>query len=284
MANEQRNSVTSMLKPKKAAWTLEIHKVFVDVCLEQTLKGNKPGTHFTKEGWRNIEESFKKKSGLRYERKQLKNHWDSTKEQWKCWCKLIDTDRMKWDPINRKFGASEEDWANYLQANAGAAQFRFKELPFTDKLETIFDGRIVSGETEPPPQRRRLSDDSTTSLLHTKEPGPGDSTTSLLHTKEPGPGVSRPDIRTERVCEAAESRSVVTVQSSLGKLNYSIGECIECLDGLEEVEPGSDLYLFALDIFLKKEYREIFLQLKKPSVRVAWLQRLQSVGPPLPLR
>uniref|UniRef100_A0A5B7B7W4 Myb/SANT-like domain-containing protein n=2 Tax=Davidia involucrata TaxID=16924 RepID=A0A5B7B7W4_DAVIN len=115
MASEQKNSGTSTLKPRKATWTTDFHEIFVDLCLEQTLKGNKPGTHFTKEGWRNIEESFYKKAGLRYDKKQLKNHWDATKEQWKTWCKLISTNSMKWDPNTRKFGASEEDWANYIQ-------------------------------------------------------------------------------------------------------------------------------------------------------------------------
>lgn len=94
-------------------------------------------------------------------------------------------------------------------------------------------------------------------------------------------GIFKPDGKIRRHFDAVESRSVITVQSAQCKQNYSIGECIECLDRMEEVEEGSELYLFALDIFLKKEYREIFLQLKKPSVRIAWLQRLQSVCPPL---
>lgn len=155
-----------------------------------------------------------------------------------------------------------------LQANPEAAQFRIKELQLADKLEIIFDGTINSGETQPLIRRRRLNDGSTTSLLGPKEPV-----------------TAKPVRITEGSFDAVESRtpetfqrSAISIHSTQGKLNYSIGECIECLDGMEEVEQGSDLYLFALDIFLKKEYREIFLQLKKPSIRIAWLQRLQSVG------
>ncbi|KAM7499333.1 hypothetical protein LguiA_023747 [Lonicera macranthoides] len=96
----------------RAIWMPEFHKIYVDLCLEETLKGNRPGTYLTKAGWMTIEESFRKKTGVRYDRKQLKNHWDNTKEQWKIWCKLIGTSRMKWDPAAQKFGASEEDWAN----------------------------------------------------------------------------------------------------------------------------------------------------------------------------
>lgn len=254
----------------KAVWSLAVHEIFVDVCLEETLKGNKPGTFFNKEGWKNVEESFWKNSGLRYDRKQLKNHWDLTKGQWKVWGKLTGTSSMGWDPDTQTFAASEDDWANYIQANPDAAQFRFKVPMFANKLGVIFDGASYSGETQATPrpaQRRRISDSSTT--------------TPLLPSNEIVEAT--PLSRNDCFYDAVESKSIVTAQSSQGKLSYSIGECIECLDGMNEIEPGSDLYLFALDIFLKKEYREVFLQLKKPSVRVAWLQRMESVGPPLPL-
>ncbi|KAJ1422321.1 Myb/SANT-like domain [Sesbania bispinosa] len=265
-------SMSSSSHPKiKATWTPSLHKIFLDLCLQETLKGNKPGTHFTKEGWKNIMESFYSQSGLNYDRLQLKNHWDSTKEQWKIWCKLICTGYMKWDPSNHKFEASEEDWTNYLQANPEAAQFHFKELQFTDILETIFNGTTVTGETEPAMQQRKSDDSVITFPLHAKEP----DAASL-------------DEKTECLCDAVASRNgvsirknVIAISSTEGKRNYSIGECIECLDTMEEIEQGSDLYLFALDVFLKQEYREIFLQLKKPNLRISWLQRLQSVGQPL---
>lgn len=102
---------------KKAIWTPAHHKIFVNLCLEQTFEGNKPGTHFTKLGWRNIVESFYEKTGLSYGKTQMKNHWDVTKAQWKAWVKLIGDSDMKWDPISNKFGASEEDWAKYIQAS-----------------------------------------------------------------------------------------------------------------------------------------------------------------------
>ncbi|KAL5733104.1 hypothetical protein ACOSQ2_032796 [Xanthoceras sorbifolium] len=287
---------TSHSKPK-ATWTPGLHEIFVDLCIDETLKGNRPGTHFTKEGWRNIVESFQEKTGLKYDRIQLKNHWDLTKEQWKIWCKLIDTSHMKWDPTTSKFSASEEDWENYIKANPEAAQFRYKELQSTGKLEIIFDGVILNtGDMDHPTQRRRLNDEMTMSQFHSNDPDTmmldrksrrlDDSpTTPFLHIDEQG--TAKMDSKTEHLYDV-ESGSAVTIQRSFitfqptqGKLNYSIGECIECLDGMEEVEQGSSLYLFALDLFLKKEYREIFLQLKNPSVRMAWLRRQQSFSPPL---
>lgn len=69
------------------------------------------------------------------------------------------------------------------------------------------------------------------------------------------------------VCTPSEAKRIRESPLALAKhYEYTIGECIERLDSLEEVEQGSDLYLFSLDVFLRREYREIFLQLKKPSL------------------
>lgn len=252
----------------KANWTPSLHKTFIDLCLQETLNGNKPGTHFTKEGWKNIIDSFYLKSGFNYGRLQFKNHWDNTKEQWRAWSKLVGTSYMKWDPSNSTFEASEADWTKYLKANPEAAQFRYKALPLADALETLFNGTTATGETVPALQQRKSDDSVNTLPSHPKEP----DVTSL-------------DEKTASLGDAVASRNGVTIQKNAfpiscaeGKRSYSIGECIECLDGMEDVEQGSDLYLFALDVFLRQEHREIFLQLKKPNLRISWLQRLQSVG------
>jgi len=77
---------------------------------------NEPGsTRISKVGWRNIVESFYAKTGVRYDKKQFKNHYDSTRKLWKVWVKLTDDSSMKWDPETRTFGASEEDWKKYIK-------------------------------------------------------------------------------------------------------------------------------------------------------------------------
>lgn len=96
-------------------WESDYHRVFLDLCIEQTMLGNKPGTHFSKEGWRNILKSFREETGATYDRMQLKNHWDTMSRQWKIWRKLVQTSYMNWDPETNTFGASDEEWAYYLR-------------------------------------------------------------------------------------------------------------------------------------------------------------------------
>lgn len=101
--------------PAKATWNPAFHKVFVGLCLREVLKVNEPGARLTKESWWSIVESFYEKTGVTYDKKQLKNHYDSTRKLWKVWDKLTRDSSMKWDPETSKFDASEEDWCDYIK-------------------------------------------------------------------------------------------------------------------------------------------------------------------------
>lgn len=52
----------------KATWIC--HNTFIDLCLEQSLKGNKRGTHFNMEGWCFVVELFYKMVGVRYNKRK----------------------------------------------------------------------------------------------------------------------------------------------------------------------------------------------------------------------
>lgn len=60
VANQQRE--THALIPKiKAHWKPEFHKLFVTLCLDQVVAGNKPGTHLNKKGWKYVMDEFYEK-------------------------------------------------------------------------------------------------------------------------------------------------------------------------------------------------------------------------------
>jgi len=52
----------------------------VKSCLEQVSKGERVGTSFTKKGWKNIMARFHNLTGLKYEKAQLKNMYDSLRK------------------------------------------------------------------------------------------------------------------------------------------------------------------------------------------------------------
>ncbi|CAH8270179.1 unnamed protein product [Arabidopsis lyrata] len=291
--DEDNQSMCSSSNPQtKGYWSPSTHKLFLDLLVQETLKGNRPDTHFNKEGWKTILGTINENTGIGYTRAQLKNHWDCTRKGWKIWCQLVGASSMKWDPESRSFGATEEEWRTYIRENPRAGQFRHKEVPHADQLAIIFNGVIEPGETYTPPSRSRKE------LIHNRSESPQwrDTTPlSKLHIDEAetsrlngGYAESQEDrIDSENaqplddmklMSEGMLQESPVCVEIESAKLMYSIGECIQSLDAMKEVEEGSELYLFALDLFLKREYREIFLELKKPSLRITWLQRLQAAS------
>ncbi|CAH2073960.1 unnamed protein product [Thlaspi arvense] len=267
--DEDNRSMCSSSNPQtKGYWSPSTHELFLDLLVQETLKGNRPDTHFNKEGWKTILETINEKTGLGYTRAQLKNHWDCTRKTWKIWCQLVGTNIMKWDPETGSFGATEEEWRIYIRENPRAGQFRHKEVPHADKLSVIFSGVIEPGETYTPPSRKKpLRDRSESPHLQQYE-------ANWIDNK----AAQQLDVVKFMSSDGMLQESPVCVEIESAKRKYCIGECIESLDAMKEVEEGSDLYLFALDQFLKREYREIFLELKKPSLRIAWLQRLQSAA------
>lgn len=49
----------------KAVCNTEYHKIFAELCYDEMLKGNKPGTSFNRSGWNNLTANFVKRLGKR---------------------------------------------------------------------------------------------------------------------------------------------------------------------------------------------------------------------------
>ncbi|MFQ6663344.1 hypothetical protein Gotur_030906, partial [Gossypium turneri] len=95
----------------KAMWDKRLTEIFCDICIKEILKGNRPGTHFTKDGWLKIMTNFEKETGKGFSQRQLKNRWDALKKEWKAWKKLKGEDTgLEWDPIKRTVDASDDWW------------------------------------------------------------------------------------------------------------------------------------------------------------------------------
>ncbi|RWR75958.1 L10-interacting MYB domain-containing protein [Cinnamomum micranthum f. kanehirae] len=59
----------------KAYWTPQHHQVFMELCVEQVQKGNRPTHCFNRAGWDAIIKEFIEKTRLHYDKKQMKNHY-----------------------------------------------------------------------------------------------------------------------------------------------------------------------------------------------------------------
>ncbi|KAJ8449457.1 hypothetical protein Cgig2_002254 [Carnegiea gigantea] len=81
-------------------------------------------------------------------------------------------------------------------------------------------------------------------------------------------------IRLDCIVKAAESCvphfTMTSVSNDLP--GYSIAECMHLLKTLPSAELGSELYMLGACLFIKRQYREMFIALEEEDVRVAWLE------------
>ncbi|PKU84921.1 hypothetical protein MA16_Dca019558 [Dendrobium catenatum] len=99
-----------------ATWDINNTLLYCDLCIEEIELGNRPSTHFNKEGWTNLMTKFNSRTGRSYDRTQLKNKWDHLKKDWKLWKELLRGETgLGWNPIKRTIDASNEWWNDKIQ-------------------------------------------------------------------------------------------------------------------------------------------------------------------------
>nr|KJB76363.1 hypothetical protein B456_012G085300 [Gossypium raimondii] len=133
----------------KAMWDKRLTKIFCDIYIKEILKGNRSGTHFTKDGWLKIMTNFEKETGKGFSQRQLKNRWDALKKEWKAWKKLKGEDTgLGWNLIKRTVDASDDWWESRLQVVPEAQKFRTSDidLEFEGKLDQMFMGIVATGD------------------------------------------------------------------------------------------------------------------------------------------
>jgi hypothetical protein len=100
----------------KALWTSQFTTIFCELCVDEVFQGNRPNTHFTKHGWKNIEVAFRNKTGKSWEYRKFKNKWDTLKKDWIAWNKLKGSEtRLGWDATKKTIVATNEWWERKLK-------------------------------------------------------------------------------------------------------------------------------------------------------------------------
>ncbi|KAI9072544.1 hypothetical protein K1719_045503 [Acacia pycnantha] len=92
----------------KVRWNDSNTETFLKVCVEEVVAGNRPHTHFIKDGWANIVDKFNNITGKNYDKKQLKNRWDALKHEFSMWAKLAENETgLGWDSVKNTIMAPQ---------------------------------------------------------------------------------------------------------------------------------------------------------------------------------
>ncbi|KAK2658925.1 hypothetical protein Ddye_005458 [Dipteronia dyeriana] len=150
MRRKNTNSITENEGggKSKARWNDDLVSINCEICVKEVAKGNRPGIHFDKIGWVNVVKVFNEITGRDYDKKQLKNKWDSIKTDWKLWSSLLHKETgIGWDPAKKMVVSPLEWWQSKIEMNVEYQKFRDVGISpdMMDMYDKMFKGSTTVG-------------------------------------------------------------------------------------------------------------------------------------------
>ncbi|KAK8945020.1 hypothetical protein KSP39_PZI008015 [Platanthera zijinensis] len=289
----QHNQLGFMGKHKddgvSANWEANDVLIFCDLCLKEIELGNRPTTHFSRDGWNNLTTHFHARTGKAYDRTQMKNKWDQLKKDWKLWRDLKGRETgLGWDPIRKTIFASEDWWKDRLKVFPSARKFQFAGISpeLEEKLHMMFSQVVANGDLAWAPNSRIFEHESVDEHDGSPEHATQGSddiedTTAKLKRAAKGKStkIAAKKSRSSALDELVETSRIIgrcmqeppriQISSSL----YTIPEAISELETMPEVMADSnmDFYHYCIVFLRQKQNRESFMSMRQDR-RLTWLQ------------
>ncbi|CAK9156980.1 unnamed protein product [Ilex paraguariensis] len=274
----------------RAKWTSSLTKILAELMVDQVHKKNKQNHSFSKKAWKYICDDFYMKTGLKWDKEQLKNRYAVLRKQYLIVKSLLDQSDFKWDEPTGVIIANDEAWDNYIKEHPDAESVRSTGCPIYKQLCTIFSEPGVNGvynglaeQDEGTPNNpwsehfttfKESSSDSEEDFSMAVEPDKLQSTTSSRDgcRKRGRKGID--DNIANAILEMAAASKLRAAAIQKCNERFSISDCVKALDAMQSVDP--QVYFTALDLFNNRNARETFLSLRVEK-RLTWLHSKLSV-------
>ena len=110
-----RRLETQQQEQSRAKWTTSLTKILAALMVDQVHKGNKHNNLFNKKAWKYICDEFYKKTGLKWDKEQLKNRYSVLRRQYTIVKSILDQSDFSWDEATGSITANDEIWAEYIK-------------------------------------------------------------------------------------------------------------------------------------------------------------------------
>ncbi|KAF4373835.1 hypothetical protein F8388_007741 [Cannabis sativa] len=287
--SEQSQQHQPQEQQNRAKWTSFLTKILADLMVEQVYKGNRQNNYFVKKSWEHMCDGFYRKTGLKWDKDQLKSRYAVLRKQYATLKSLLGRGGFTWDETTGTITASEKAWTEIIKELPDAESLKTSGCPIYKKLCTIFSESVTNGkhdqlaevgektpskinQTTPLSLQQQSSSESEEAddVTENQDKGQQPSTPMTGTTRKRGrKGID--DAIAEAILEmATASKMRTTAIQQLNAAKYSVTKCIKLLDEMQGVD--EKLYLAALEMFNKPLAREIFLSLRGDK-RLTWLHR-----------
>ncbi|CAN6224074.1 unnamed protein product [Urochloa humidicola] len=270
------------VKTPKAVWDAYATRIFCQICMEETLAGNRPGTTLSSIGYKNLEENFFAITKRRYDHGKLKNKWDALKPQYNLWLDLKRAATgLGFNVVKGTITASDEWWEEKIAGNSKYRAFRKAPMENLDELEVMFQNINVTGFSSVIPGVKKIvapievGDDSNE---NEEERPPAHDEKREGKRKAIDVDLSfTPKKKGRNPMVKQVSRLIDVLSTSKGKNEQKVEEDIIKL--MEQVVnagaiEGSDEHFMATQLFVKLENRAVFRSIKTNEGKMGWLKRM----------
>ncbi|XP_050382162.1 L10-interacting MYB domain-containing protein-like [Argentina anserina] len=260
----------------RARWTTHLTKILASLMVDQVHQGNRKNDNFSTKSWKYICDEFYKKTGLKWDKEQLKNRYAVMRKMYVIIKSLLDRSDFSWDEATGTITASDEVWAEYMKEHAEAENLRSNGCPIFKELCIIFSEPATNGkhghpaEHEEPIQQVILSSsesEEADKAVEDKETGQPITPSTTAIRKRGRKGVD--DAIAGAILKMAAASKLRTAAVQHRAARYTIANCIKVLDQITGVD--EQVYFAAVDLFDNPIAREMFLSLKHDK-RLIWLQ------------
>ncbi|XP_076923476.1 uncharacterized protein LOC143585601 isoform X1 [Bidens hawaiensis] len=288
---------------KRLKLTTEQEKLFLETCIEETVRVGYMGVSLQRESWAVVGKKLLEAYGMAVEQKQLKNKYDYLRAKYLAWSYLKRKTGNIYNPYTNMFTLTNKDWDAVCKVHPKAASLKTTPLANHELCATLFDKNSATGSIRRPIAPRRASSSSQASVIPLLQidSGPiesldgentyeentyeetsydtgfeGDSSIPE-HTNAPKEDRGRANKKAKHTINLTDlevdMRKVIANLAENKPVRPTIDECHDKLKGLG-LEATDPIFLAAFGIFSQpsNNYREAWMTLpSNPEVLKNWI-------------
>lgn len=115
VTRSRRQQPPQQQEQSRARWTMHLTKILASLMVEQVYKGNRKNNSFGKKAWECMCDEFYRRTGLQWDKEQLKNRYAVLRRQYVTVKSLMDRSDFSFDETAGTIIAKDEAWAAYIR-------------------------------------------------------------------------------------------------------------------------------------------------------------------------